>query len=312
MGGSESKPAPRPPPSPPKPATRPPPSPPKPATRPPPSPPTLRTPWRQVSWGNNASDLDYVKNYKPENEAVRHIRVLLHGPVGVGKSTFINSVSSVVRRKVVIPALASSDNSEISFTKKFKTHTIQREGRGNIYPFVFNDVMGLEEGTGRGVHVKDIKLALEGHVKEGYKFNSVSPLTPSDHGYVSQPSPDDRVHVLVCLYSANVGEMKDGFLQKIREIREAASALGIPQIAVLTKIDEACEEVEKDLTNTFKSKYLKTKIEDFSRKVGIPLNCIFPMKNYCTETLLNDDVDTLILSALRAIIDFGEDFANTL
>ncbi|XP_028250011.1 interferon-induced protein 44-like [Parambassis ranga] len=209
-------------------------------------------------------------------------------------------------------ALASSDNSEISFTKEYKTHTIQREGRGNIYPFVFKDVMGLEEGTGKGVHVKDIKLALEGHVMEGYEFNPVSPLTPSDHGYVSQPSPDDRVHVLVCLYSANAGDMRGGVLQKMREIREAASALGIPQIAVLTKIDQACWQVEKDLKNTFKSKYVKTKIEDFSRKVGIPLDCIFPVKNYCTETLLDDDFDTLILSALRAIIDFGEDFANRL
>ncbi|XP_028250375.1 uncharacterized protein LOC114426892 [Parambassis ranga] len=279
---------------------------------PPTSPSTLRAPWRQESWGNNQSYLHYVNHYQPENEAVGYIRVLLHGPVGAGKSTFINSVSSVVRRKMANQALASSDNSEISFTKEYKTHCIQRQGRGNFYPFVFNDVMGLEEGTGRGVHVKDIKLALKGHVMEGYKFNPVSPLTPSDHGYVSHPSPGDRVHVLVCLYSANAGDMRGGVLQKMREIREAASDLGIPQIAVITKIDEACEEVENNLRNTFKSRYLNTKIEEFSRNLGIPINCIFPVKNYCTETLLDDDVDTLILSALRAIIDFGGDFANTL
>ncbi|XP_028249993.1 interferon-induced protein 44-like [Parambassis ranga] len=273
---------------------------------------TLSTPWRQVEWEENESYLQYVKNYKPENEAFTHIRVLLHGPVGVGKSTFINSVSSVVRGKMAHQALTSARTAEVSFTRTFKTYTIQREGKGDFYPFVFNDIMGLEKGKDRGVHENDIILALKGHVMEGYKFNPVSPLTPSDHGYVSEPSPDDRVHVLVCVYTANVGDMGAGVLQEMRKIRKAASDLGIPQIAVLTKIDQACGEVEKDLRNTFKSKYVKEKIEEFSRSQGIPINCIFPVKNYCTETLLNDDVDTLILSVLRAIIDFGEDFANTL
>ena len=37
---------------------------------------------------------------------------------------------------------------------------------------VFNDVMGLEEGTNEGVHAEDIKLAMKGRVKEGHKVTS--------------------------------------------------------------------------------------------------------------------------------------------
>lgn len=40
---------------------------------------------------------------------------------------------------------------------------------GKFLPFVICDVMGLENKTPFGAHIDDIKLVLEGHVKEGHK-----------------------------------------------------------------------------------------------------------------------------------------------
>ncbi|XP_073329873.1 interferon-induced protein 44-like [Pagrus major] len=170
--------------------------------------------------------------------------------------------------------------------------------------------MGLEEGSVSGVHPEDIKLAMKGHVREKYKFNPASPLSSGDPGYNPELSADDKVHVLVCVISANSAEIKNPVLQKMAAIREAASNLGIPQMAMITKIDEACAETEKDLKNVYKSKHLKKKMNDFSAAVGIPMNCIFPVKNYSEEIEIKDDVDSLILSALRRMIDFGDDFIN--
>uniref|UniRef100_A0A668VTH6 G domain-containing protein n=1 Tax=Oreochromis aureus TaxID=47969 RepID=A0A668VTH6_OREAU len=245
----------------------------------------LKSPWRP--WGNKNTDLQYVKDFQPQNEKLKHIRVLLYGPVGAGKSSFISSVSSTLRGRIATPAL-------------YKTHKIPKEVSGKYYPFVFNDIMGLEEGT--GVRVEDVKLALMGHVKEGYTFNPVSSLSPSDSHYIPQPSPEDRVHVLVCVCSAN----------KMKEIREEASDLDIPQLAIVTKIDEACGETEKDLKNVYLSKHVKNKMADFSSKLGIPLNCSLPVKNYSHEINTNEDVDTLILGALKMMIDFGDDFTDSL
>ncbi|XP_073329480.1 interferon-induced protein 44-like [Pagrus major] len=272
----------------------------------------LSEPWRNVSWGNKEVDLQYVQEYQTERDDIKHLRILLHGPVGAGKSSFINSVSSVLRGRMTIPALASNTTSDRSFTTKYETHKI-RKGKGNpqtFYPFVFNDVMGLETGSGSGAHPEDIKLAMKGHVREKYKFSPASSLSSDDPGYNPEPSADDKVHVLVCVISANSAETKNPVLQKMAAIREAASNLGIPQMAIITNIDGACGETEKDLKNVYKSKHVKKKMNDFSAAVGIPMNCIFPVKNYSEEIDINDDVDSLILSALRRMIDFGDDFIN--
>ncbi|XP_039674317.1 uncharacterized protein LOC120570143 isoform X2 [Perca fluviatilis] len=212
---------------------------------------------------------------------------------------------------MTIPALTSATTSDQSFTKKYETHKIKKEGRGKsktYYPFVFNDIMGLEKGD--GVRVDDIILALKGHVKDGYKFNPVSPLSDEDPGYNPRPSPEDKVHVLVWVLSANATKITESVLKKMKEIREAASDLGIPQMAIVTHIDAACPETEKDLKNVYKSQYLKKKVYDISASVGIPVNCIFPVKNYSDDIDIDDDVNTLILSALRKIIDFGDDFID--
>ncbi|XP_043987732.1 interferon-induced protein 44-like [Gambusia affinis] len=285
--------------------------PPQPAPPPPPSP-LLRTPWRDTTWGgeNKQELLQYMKNFQPQNEEVEAIRVLLHGPVGAGKSSFINSVKNVLQGRMTNEAEASATTSDQSHTKIYKTYKIKKEGRGNFYPFVFNDVMGLEEKT--GVRADDIKLALKGHVKDGYKFNPISSLSDNDLGYNFSPSISDRVHVLVCIYDANAVQMKPSVLQKMREIREAASELGIPQLAILTHIDSACGETDINLRNVYKSKHLKKKVGDFSSSLGIPLNCILLMKNYSHETQLNSDVDTLILNALKLMVDFGDDYADKL
>ncbi|XP_028249979.1 interferon-induced protein 44-like isoform X2 [Parambassis ranga] len=280
----------------------------QPAPAPAPSP-LLDEPWRKVPWGNNKENLQYVQNYKPEYENIKHLRVLLYGPVGAGKSSFINSVSNVIRRRYGIPAAASATTSDTSFTRKYETHRFQitREGQTTYYPVFFNDIMGMEENS--GISLTDIRLAMRGHVKEGYTFNPVTPLSDGNY-YNRAPSEDDKVHVLVCVLSANMPTITPSILHMTSRVRQTASDLGIPQVAMITNIDTACPETEKDLKNVYKSKHLQKKIKKFSSDIGIPMNCIYPVKNYSHEIDLDDDVDTLILSALRNMINFGDDFVK--
>ncbi|XP_075315889.1 interferon-induced protein 44-like [Odontesthes bonariensis] len=166
--------------------------------------------------------------------------------------------------------------------------------------------MGLS-GQG-GVLVEDIKLALKGHVKDGYNFNPVSALSEDDHHYNKNPTPNDCVHVLVCVVPADtLSIMSNEVVQKFRNIREDASHLKIPQLAILTKTDLAFPEV-KDLKDVYRSQYMKEKMEKFSANVGIPMNCIFPVRNYSQEINMNDDINSLILNAMKDILQCADDY----
>ncbi|KAM8725333.1 interferon-induced protein 44-like isoform 2-T2 [Acanthopagrus schlegelii] len=291
-----------------RPSRPPPPPPPQPPAPPPPRPPPLFSkPWREINWGDRASALQHVRDYKPPTE--RHqLRILLYGPAGAGKSSFINSVQSVLRGRMCSQALVDNTSSQ-SFTRKYTTYKIPKGDQQSFYPFVFNDIMGLE--SKKGIPVDDVKLALKGHVKDGYKFDPDSKLSEYNPFYNKYPKTNDKVHILVCVIdAANFSVMKDETKQKIRDIRMEASDLDIPQVAILTKIDEVSPEVKADLKNIYKAQSMKDQMERFSADVGIPMNCIFPVKNYHQEINIDNDIDVLILSALREIISYGDDFIN--
>ncbi|KAM8725359.1 interferon-induced protein 44-like [Acanthopagrus schlegelii] len=73
---------------------------------------------------------------------------------------------------------ALEDNiSDCSFTKKYTTYKIQKGSPDTFYPFVLSDIMGLNQ---KGIPVDDVKLALKGHVKDGYKFNPEAKMLNDD------------------------------------------------------------------------------------------------------------------------------------
>ncbi|XP_063066490.1 interferon-induced protein 44-like [Engraulis encrasicolus] len=267
--------------------------------------------WRRVDWRQNDVIKNKLLSLSCEHLGVKQVRLLLHGPVGSGKSSLINSINSVFLGRVAIGALAESSAST-SFTTHYKTYQI-RDRRGRPLPFVFNDIMGLESRYDEGVHPHDIVYAIKGHIKDNYRFNPVCPLSSTHPHYNSSPSLSDKVHCLISVVAGDKISLMDGqIIQKMREIRMHASELGIPQVVFMTHVDMACSLVHYDLKHVYSSKSIRKKMQECSVKLGVPLNCIYPIKNYHEENRLDNRLDSLILDALTNAVNFAFDFVSFL
>ncbi|KAL2087143.1 hypothetical protein ACEWY4_018202 [Coilia grayii] len=269
--------------------------------------------WRPFSFDASRKQelIDEVRNLKVTNPEVQCLRILVHGPVGVGKSSFINSIESIFRGRMAQGALADA-MSGTSFTKKFHSQKFRDVKTGKFLPFVISDIMGLENTATAGAHVDDLMIALEGHLKDGFFFNPVGPVQKENPNYNSCPTLPDKVHCLVSILPADkIAMMENEQVQdvicKLREIRQKATDLRIPQVIVMTMVDKACPEVQKKLNMIYRSKNIKRKMQECTNKLGVPMNCVFPVKNYHEEIELQNDIDILLLSALKNILNFAND-----
>ncbi|KTF80376.1 hypothetical protein cypCar_00048101 [Cyprinus carpio] len=80
------------------------------------------------------------------------------------------------------------------------------------------------------------------------------------------------------------------------------------KIVLMTKVDEACPLVEEDLQSLYVSSYIKTKVQEVSSWLGVPVSCVLPVKNYSQELELELNCDVLLLTALQQILRFADDY----
>ncbi|XP_073722458.1 interferon-induced protein 44-like [Misgurnus anguillicaudatus] len=244
-----------------------------------------------------------LEKFSVNNPDVTNIRILLAGQITAGKSSFINSVNSAFQGEIINEALAgSAAGASYSFTKKLNTYKIRNE-RGDVLPFVMSDIMGLEAEKLSGLQVPDIITTILGHVMEDYKFKKDKAITSEDEYYNQNPSASDQTFCLVYVIAADTVNLIQPLLfEKFKIVRERISEKGIPQVIVMTKVDEACPLVKNDLKKIYTSKRIKKLMEKCSIEVGVPMNNIFPVKNYHDEIDTNDEVDVLILKAVDQIV----------
>ncbi|XP_041862695.1 interferon-induced protein 44-like [Melanotaenia boesemani] len=269
----------------------------------------LEKPWRTVIWETEKRNelMESIMTYKPTISSVAQARVLLIGPVGAGKSSFFNSINSVFRGHITSQAISGS--SAISLTTQFRTYSLKVGRQGKTLPIILCDTMGLEESKGAGLDIDDISNILKGHLPDSYQFNPSAALHSDAYGYRKSPTLKDKIHCVAYVIDAcKISIMSAKLEEKLDAIRRKVNMMGIPQLVLLTKVDEACPLVEEDLTNIYKSGYIKGTVQEISARLGVPLSCIVPVKNYSEELELDTNCDILLLSAVNQMLRFVDNY----
>ncbi|XP_029285239.1 interferon-induced protein 44-like [Cottoperca gobio] len=266
-----------------------------------------KTPWRTINWESEKKNelMESIKIYKPTVSSVTHARVLLIGPVGAGKSSFFNSINSVFRGHVTGQAIAGC--STTSVTTQFHTYPVKAGREGTPLPITLCDTMGLEESMGAGLDIDDISSILKGHLPDRYQFNPSAPLLSEASGYRKSPELKDKIHCVVYVIDAcKVSIMATKLEEKLNAIRRKVNLMGIPQLVMLTKVDEACPLVTENVRNVYKSGYIKEMMQEISARLGVQVSCVVPVKNYTEALELDPDCDILLLSAVIQMLRFAD------
>ncbi|XP_056303994.1 interferon-induced protein 44-like [Danio aesculapii] len=272
---------------------------------------TKEKPWRNVPWTSIRRDeiMKMIRNYKPLVTSVSRARILMIGPVGAGKSSFFNSINSVFTGHVTNKAISGFAGTSV--TTQFRTYPVKNGREGKPLPFVLCDTMGLEEQSGAGLDIEDISSILQGHIPDRYKFNPGAPYEPDEQKSSRPASLQEKIHCVVYVIDASkISLMSDKLEEKLAVIRREINSLGIPQMVVMTKVDEACPHVEKDLYKIYLSSYIKSKVQEVSSRLGVPVSCVLPVKNYSQELELELNCDVLLLTALQQMLRLVDDYLD--
>ncbi|KAG2461500.1 IF44L protein, partial [Polypterus senegalus] len=266
---------------------------------------TTSTPKHGTSWQmNSVRDklLDEIRNYQTMIKSVAEPRILLIGQIGCGKSSFFNSVNSIFRGYVIRQATAGFGENSVS--KLYRTYPIHDGRGGKKVPFILCDTMGLEGSSDEaGIHVDDIISVINGHVPDQYEFNPKVPISDKFKCYREKPSLADKVYCIVYVVEASkVSLISEVLLKKFKFIQSNVNNMGIPQLLMVTKIDDACTEVAKDLTKVYQSRYIYEKVTQLAQVLGVPPSAISLVKNYAVDFELNLNMDVLILTALQQML----------
>ncbi|XP_041716172.2 interferon-induced protein 44-like [Coregonus clupeaformis] len=268
----------------------------------------LLNPWRELSWTEKerGSLRKNLVSFKPACQSLNRVRVLLMGPPGSGKSSFINSVRSVMfGRVLLLPFIGTATK---GFIKKLKSYDIRSERGGKPTALTLCDVLALGEGETTGLTLTDALTVIKGHAPEGHKFQSDVPIKAETSGYRPNSSVNDQIHCAVFVLNAcQVMTTSEDLTRTLRTLQAEISGLDIPQVVLLTHVDQVCHAVQEDVKFVYSSRILQEKMQKAAEVVGLPLSYVLPVKNYSSELSVSCNTDILLLSAVHHILQAVDD-----
>ncbi|XP_034306975.2 interferon-induced protein 44-like isoform X2 [Magallana gigas] len=269
----------------------------------------LDKPWRKFSEFNaeTANKLkEELVDYGPDSKTgVTAANILLIGQIGAGKSSFFNSVNSIFRGKITNKARSGSF--EHSLTTVYRKYNVKDHNSGQTLKIRLCDTRGLEEDF--AIDSQEISHILDGNISDRYQFNPSAPFTTETFGFIRNPHLGDRIHcVAFVVDGSTIDVIPEKILKQMKAMQSRINQRNIPQVVYLTKLDKVCPMVEEDAGHMFHSSAVREAVDKIADVMGLPRGFVLPIKNYESETILDQNRDILILKALKQTADFADDY----
>lgn len=250
--------------------------------------------------------LSTLRAYRPYADLVSEVRILLVGPVGSGKSSFVNSVKSVFQGRLTRQAIVGSDESSI--TKQYRVYSIKDGNSGDTLPFMLGDSMGLEVEEEAGLCTDDIPHILKGCVPDRYQFDPREPIKPEHFTYADSPPLKDRIHCVAFVLDINsVDTLSDKMVAKLKKIRKDVVDFGIGCVALLTNVSDYDEVLDDNFVNMAERMTSLSQVQNVQNMLNIPIANILMVSNYASERRLEPLKDVLIFAALGQMLRAADD-----
>lgn len=250
--------------------------------------------------------LSTLRAYRPYADLVSEVRILLVGPVGSGKSSFVNSVKSSFQGRLTRQAIVGSDKSSI--TTQYKVYSIKDEKNKETLPFMLCDSMGLEDEKEAGLCTDDIPHILKGCVPDRYQFNPREPIKLKHFTYAASPPLKDRIHCVAFVLDINsVDTLSDKMVAKLKKIRKDVVDCGVGCVALLTNVSDYDEVLDDNLVNMTENMTSLNQVQNVRNMLNIPVANILMVSNYASERMLEPLKDVLIFAALQQMLRAADD-----
>ncbi|XP_050005463.1 interferon-induced protein 44-like isoform X1 [Alexandromys fortis] len=250
--------------------------------------------------------LSALRAYRPHEDLVPQVRILLVGPVGSGKSSFFNSVKSAFQGHLTRQAIVGSD--ETSITEQYRIYNVKDGEGGKTLPFLLCDSMGLDEREEAGLCVDDIPHILRGYVPDRYQFNPCKPIEVTLFTYNTPPPLKDRIHCVAYVLNINaVNMLSDKMVAKLKKIHRDAVHCGVREVALLTNVNNCDEVLDDNFLNMTESVTSQRQVKNVQNMLNIPLANILMVSNYALERSLDPLKDILIFAALKQMLRAAND-----